>query len=65
VKEIMNADFSGEPSAEELAVEEEMWEASYLARCDEFRALAREALRELDAGETLEVVVEDDKIRFR
>jgi hypothetical protein len=46
-----------EREAEELA-----WQATYNANRDEFRAMAQEALNELDAGETLGMVVRAGKI---
>lgn len=49
-------------TAAELEVEERAWQAAYEANREEFRALAREALEELDAGETLGLVVRDGKI---
>ncbi|MBI4671858.1 MAG: hypothetical protein HY741_09365 [Chloroflexi bacterium] len=49
-------------SAEELEAEDQAWQAAYTARRDEFRAMAREALQELDAGETLGMVVRQGKI---
>ncbi len=32
--------------------EDEIWEAAYMQNQDEFRAMARQALRDLDEGET-------------
>jgi siderophore synthetase component len=49
-------------SPAELAAEEEAWQATYNANREEFRAMAREALNELDAGETLGMVVREGKI---
>lgn len=49
-------------TAAELEVEERAWQAAYEANREEFRALARKALEELDAGETLGLVVRDGKI---
>ena len=42
--------------------EEAAWQRTYLANREEFRSMARQALQDLDAGETLEMVIEDDKI---
>jgi hypothetical protein len=50
---------------QELEAEESAWEASYLANRDAFRAMAREALSELDAGETMEITLENGGIRPR
>lgn len=49
-------------TAAELEEEEKAWQAAYDANRDEFRALAREALSELDAGETMGMAVRDGKI---
>ncbi len=49
----------------ELAAEEKAWEEAYLAKRDDFRAMARQALAELDAGETLEMVSENGKLGAR
>ena len=49
----------------ELEVEEAAWERTYMANREEFRSMARQALTDLDAGETLEMVIEDDKIYSR
>lgn len=49
-------------TAAELEEEEKAWQAAYEANRDEFRALARKALAELDAGDTLGMVVRDGKI---
>ena len=42
--------------------EEQAWEAFYRAHQEDFRAMAREALQELDAGETLEITIEEGRI---
>ncbi len=53
----------GEESTEaELEAEEAAWQRTYMANREEFRSMARQALADLDAGETLEMVIEDDKI---
>jgi hypothetical protein len=49
----------------ELEAEESSWQATFEANKDTFRAMAREALDELDAGETLEMVLVDGKIQPR
>lgn len=49
---------------EELA-EEKAWEESYQANQDKFRAIAQEALNDLEAGETLEMVIENGKVVTR
>ena len=41
-------------SADELEREEKAWEQTYLANRDHFRDMARQALQDLEAGETLE-----------
>lgn len=54
-----------ESTPEELAAEEYAWEAAYLANQDEFRAMAKQALQELDAGETWAMVIEQGKLRLQ
>jgi hypothetical protein len=49
-------------TAAELEAEEKAWQAAYEANREDFIALAREALAELDAGETMGMVVRDGKI---
>ncbi len=49
----------------EIEKEEDAWQAAYMQNKDEFRAMARQALSDLDAGETLEMVVENGNIRPR
>ncbi|MBM3134032.1 MAG: hypothetical protein FJZ89_01840 [Chloroflexi bacterium] len=49
----------------ELELEEKSWEQFYLANRDHFRAMARQALDDLEAGETLEMVIEDGKVIAR
>lgn len=49
-------------TAEELEEEEKAWQAAYDANREEFRAMARDALNELDRGETLGMVVREGKI---
>ena len=39
-----------------LELEEKAWEQVYLANRDDFRAMAHEALVDLDAGDTLEMI---------
>ncbi len=46
-------------SPAELDAEEEAWQAAYAANRDEFRAMAHDALDELDAGETLGMAVRE------
>lgn len=50
---------------DELEQEEKAWEQAYLANREEFRAMARQALDDLDAGETLEMVIENGKLAAR
>ena len=52
-------------SADELEREEKAWEQTYLANRDHFREMAQQALKDLDAGETLEMTVENGKIVAR
>jgi hypothetical protein len=54
-----------EPTSVQLADEEAAWEIAYLANRDEFRAMAQQALQELDAGETWELTVEQGKLQIR
>ncbi len=49
----------------ELELEEEAWERVYLANRDTFLAMAQEALEDLEAGNTLEMVLEDGKVSAR
>ena len=49
----------------EIEKEEDAWQAAYMQNKDEFRTMARQALSDLDAGETLEMVVENGSIRPR
>lgn len=46
----------------DLEAEEAAWQATYEANKESFRAMARQALSELDAGEAMEMVVVDGKI---
>lgn len=50
---------------DELEAEEKAWEQAYLAKRDNFRAMAHQALSALDAGETLEMVSENGKLGAR
>jgi anthranilate/para-aminobenzoate synthase component I len=45
--------------------EEKNWEQTYMANRDDFRAMARQALADLDAGETLDMVITDGKVTAR
>jgi anthranilate/para-aminobenzoate synthase component I len=45
--------------------EEKAWEQTYNANRDDFRAMARQALADLDAGETLEMVIANGKVKAR
>uniref|UniRef100_UPI004055AC6F hypothetical protein n=1 Tax=Candidatus Electronema sp. TaxID=2698783 RepID=UPI004055AC6F len=45
--------------------EEKAWEQTYNANRDDFRAMARQALADLDAGETLEMVIAGGKVKAR
>lgn len=49
----------------ELEAEEVAWQTTFEANKETFRAMSREALDELDAGETLEMVLADGKIQPR
>ena len=49
----------------EMDSEEKAWEQTYKANRDDFRAMARQALADLDAGETLEMVIADGKVKAR
>jgi len=52
-----------ELSAAELQAEEEAWQKAYEANREDFRAMARQALDESDAGEALKMTFENGKIR--
>ena len=47
----------------QIELEEKLWEAAYLKNRDKFRAMAFEALVELEMGETLDMVIQDGKIQ--
>ena len=47
---------------DEDQAEEEAWETAYMQNKDEFRAMAQQALDDLDAGETLEMTIENGVI---
>lgn len=49
----------------EIELDEEAWEQVYFANRDDFRAMAHQALVDLDAGETLEMVIVDGKVTTR
>ena len=49
----------------EIEREEKAWEQTYWANRDEFRAMARQALVDLDDGETLEMAIVDGKVTAR
>ena len=49
----------------DLEAEEAAWHATYEANKENFRAMARTALSELDAGEGLEITLVDGKIHPR
>lgn len=49
----------------ELDREEVAWEEAYLANRDDFREMARQALHDLEAGETLEMLIKNGKIITR
>ena len=53
---------NGSATPMELDHEEKSWERAYMANRDHFRAMAQQALSDLDAGETLELVIENGKI---
>jgi hypothetical protein len=57
--------FEEELTPDELEREEKAWEQVYMANRDHFREMAREALKDLEAGETLEMVIENGKIAAR
>ena len=51
--------------AAQMEQEERVWEQVYLAHRDDFRAMAHQALVDLDAGETLEMVIVGGKVMAR
>ncbi|MGH7599913.1 MAG: hypothetical protein ACREOI_26455 [bacterium] len=57
--------FGEEITSDELEREEKAWEQTYLANRDHFREMARQALNDLEAGQTLEMVIENGKIVAR
>jgi len=54
-----------EITAEELEIEEQAWEAFYLANQEAFREMAQQALNDLESGNTLEMVIENGKVTAR
>jgi hypothetical protein len=44
----------------ELELEEKSWEQFYLANRDHFRAMARQALKDYQAGRTTEITITED-----
>lgn len=50
---------------QELAAEDAAWDQVYLENRDMFRAMAREALEEYEAGETETMAIEDGKLSAR
>ena len=61
----LDDDLSDSATEMEIELEEKAWEQTYLANRDTFRSMAREALDDLDAGDTLEMVIEDGKVTAR
>ena len=61
----LDEDLSDSATETEMELEEKAWEQIYLANRDTFRSMAREALDDLDAGDTLEMVIEDGKVTAR
>ena len=55
----------GKSAQAEMEQEEKAWEQMYNANRDDFRAMARQALADLDTGETLEMVIADGKMKAR
>jgi hypothetical protein len=51
-----------QPNWDEIAEEEDAWETAYMENKEEFREMARQALADLDAGETLEMTNEHGSI---
>ena len=49
----------------EMELEEKAWQQIYLANRDDFRAMAHQALVDLDAGETLEMAIVGGKVTAR
>ena len=45
-----------------MELEEQAWEKVYAANRDDFRAMAHQALVDLEAGETLEMVIKNGKV---
>lgn len=58
-------DAGGNTDQAEMEQEEKAWEQTYNANRDDFRAMARQALADLDTGETLEMVIADGKVKTR
>uniref|UniRef100_UPI004057B952 hypothetical protein n=1 Tax=Candidatus Electronema sp. TaxID=2698783 RepID=UPI004057B952 len=55
----------GKAAQAAMEQEEKAWEQTYNANRDDFRAMARQALADLDAGETLEMVIADGKVKVQ
>lgn len=49
----------------EMKPKEKAWEQTYLANRDDFRAMAHQALADLDVGETLGMVIAGGKVPVR
>lgn len=64
-KKIERKNEGSEAAQAELEREEKKWEQTYNANRDDFRAMARQALADLDAGETLEMVIAGGKVKAR
>ncbi len=60
-----NEEGNDEVTPAEMEQEEKAWEQTYLANRDDFRAMAHQALADLDAGETLEMIIIDGKVAVR
>jgi len=48
---------------DDIEMEEQIWENSYLASREKFRLMAREAIAEFEAGATLEMIIEDGQVK--
>lgn len=58
-------EMDGKAAQAAIEQEEKAWEQTYNANRDDFRAMARQALADLDAGETLKMVIADGKVKAR
>jgi hypothetical protein len=56
----LNSNSRSSPSYPELELEEKSWEQFYLAKRENFRAMARQALEDYQAGRTTGITITED-----